>query len=180
MTAREFIKDLTGNYFYERDQIRRSSRRCWGFIFVVFTAFFLLQIYGALVNWGVTVTYRALDGSGGFDSDSLWRHYRTAIFFQAVVLLGVFVHFVAAQFRGKWFIRFGEVGDFIALAAFCRHFQWTHELYPLGSDPYICSSAPVLAGVPTPSATLIFLFCLGLAFCKVVVVLVLAWKVIRK
>lgn len=174
MNPLKFIRALSETYFYEKDKCRKNSRRCWNLLFIAFFSLYLLQIYAAFVNYEAVAGY----GPERLNLEAFRQIQSRAIFLEGLVLLGVFVRVLAARFRGKWPIRFGELGELVALAAFYRHFEWTRELYPIDRD--FCGPTPALAGFPEFLGSLYLLFFLGLAFCKIVLIIALAWKTVRK
>lgn len=176
MTAKKFIKDLSEIYFSEKNKSWKSSRLCWNFIFTAFFSLYLLQIYAAFANYEVVAV--AADSSSDWrNPEQFWAIQSQALYLEGIVLLGIFIRFLSTKFQGKWAVRFGILGEFIALAAFFRHFLWTHELYPLSSG---CVHAPALIGTPDFSGSLNVLFFLILALSKVFLIIALVWKTVRK
>lgn len=176
MNPLKFVKNVSETYFAEKDKSWRSFKYAWDFLFIGFFALYLFQIYAAYVEWENLVVWQAVNF---IDPDEFWQTKLSAIYLQGVVLFGVFVRFMAAQFRGKWAVRFGELGGLIAIAAFFNHYFWTIDAQSKFFDGNICSS-PGLIGMTPFNSQLLMLFFLCWALYKPTLLIALAWKTVRK
>jgi hypothetical protein len=167
MSPLKFVKALAATYFSEKDRLRDQSRRVWNSIFIGFFALYLLQIYGAYYEWQSVLELNRVD------PDRAWQAKLSALYLQGIVLFGIFIKFLTAHFRGKWFVRFGESGELIAFAAFLRHFLRSME----NPSPYY--SRP-LDEIPNLCGVLIVAYFTVWAAYKILRAFAVGWKTVRK
>jgi len=178
MSPLKFVKAVSKTYFAERDKIRNRSKRWWSFTFIVFFSLFLFQIYAAYTDWQLLIVGQAIDNVNTLNPDEFWQTRVGALSLQGVVLLGVFIRFSAGQFRGRWFVRFGEVGEFIAFAAFARHSLWTQEVY--AQFPAIYCGLPSLIGLTPAAAQWLSFFFFCWIFYKFAWIIAVTCETVRK
>lgn len=173
MSAIKFIKKASENYFAEKDKCRHNSRRCWNFIFIAFFCVYLLQIYGAFVNYQTATVARMMA------PEDFWQIQITAMKIQGVMLFGIFIRFFSGHFRGKWSVRFGELGEFVAFASLLHHFNWILEKYHAFHSGEGGAPAPLI-GVPEIFGSLIIMFFYGWVFYKIGYVIAVMRETVRK
>lgn len=176
MSPLKFVKNVSETYFAEKGAARRGFKYAWDFLFIGFFALYLFQIYAAYVDWESLVVLQVVNF---IDPDDFWQTKLSAIYLQGVVLGGVFVRFLAAQFRGKWAVRFGELGALIAIAAFINHYLWTIDAQSKLFEGNACSS-PGLIGMTPLNSQLLALFFLCWTLYKPTFLIAVAWKTVRK
>ena len=170
----QFIKNVSATYFSEMDRVWQSSKRCWHFIFIGFLLIYALQVYGAFVNYPAVAAK-----FGGIDPNEWWSAQVKAMYIQGIVLLGIFIKYLSAHYRGKWAVRFGEVGEFIAFASFLYHLKWILEKYHAFHSGE--GGAPqTLIGVPFVFGDLIILFFIGWITYKIAFAIAVTLKTVRK
>lgn len=167
MKTLNFIRSWSEIYFSEKEKVLNTSRIWWFLILIFFLGSYILQIYG-FVN---------------FSNDSLsnyWAVIRShAVIFQSIVLFGIFVKFLSLQFRGRFALRFSELGEFIAFAACLKHYLLTIETYSTAFGGTACFTPPLI-GVPHFAGGLILIFFMGWLFYKFNWVIAVTWKTVRK
>lgn len=163
MNPLKFIKNVAETYFDERAKIQHRSKRWWNLTFTCFFALFLFQIYAAYLDWQTLVVRQAIDGEMTINAGLLWQNYASAMFLQGIVLGGIFVRFLFGQFRGRWFVRFGELGELVAFAAFLKQFEWMREIHSHPSLADYCGTQSLIGINPTVGQWLTFFF-----FCWVI------------
>ena len=170
----QFIKNVSATYFAEMDKVWQSSKRCWHFIFIGFLLIYALQVHGAYVNYPAVAAK-----FGGIDPNEWWNAQVKAMYIQGIVLLGIFIKYLSAHYRGKWAVRFGELGEFIAFASFLYHLNWVLEKYP---DFHIGKrgASQFLTGVPFIFGDLIILFFIGWVTYKIAFAIAVTLKTVRK
>lgn len=146
MNPFNFIRAASEIYFEERDKIRHRSKRWWILALIAFFALYLWQVEEIYANWTELAVRQAVAGETIYDLDEIWRMRASVIGLQGIVLGGIFLRFLAGQFRGRWFVRFGELAELIALAAFLNHAAWTHEVYSQPGYAHLCG-LPSLIGL---------------------------------
>ena len=170
----QFIKNVSATYFAEMDSIRQISKRCWHFIFIGFLLIYALQVYGAYVNYPAVAAK-----FGSLYANEFWQAQIKAIFIQGIVLLGIFVKYLSAHYRGKWAVRFGELGEFVAFASFLYHLRWILEKYPdfrFG----VRGVSQLLNGVPFIFGDLMVLFFVGWIVYKIAFTIAVTSKTVGK
>jgi hypothetical protein len=173
MIPLKFVKHAAEIYFDEKEKVWQKSRSCWNFIFIAFCCIYLLQIYGAFINYQTAMVSRLMD------PEEFWRMQLTAMRIQGVMLFGIFIRFFAGHFRGKWAVRFGELGEFVAFATLLHHFNWIWEKFHAFHSGE--GGAPsVLIGVPGIFGTLVIMFFYGWVFYKLAWMIDALWKTFRK
>lgn len=178
MSPLEFVRKMSDIYFDEKEKCRRNSRRSWNFIFTLFFFLYLFQIFTAYIVWLDLAFYRLTDESAVLNIEEFRRLRLAALFFQGVVLGGIFLRFAAARFRGRWAMRVGEAGELIAFAALAGHLAWTIERRSYVFDGNGCFSSP-LEGTHFYNGEIIVIFFLGWAIYKILLLSVAAWKTLR-
>jgi len=174
MKLHEFIKNISATYFAETDKVWEIAKRCWHFIFIGFLFIYALQIYGAYINYP-SVAARF----GGINADEFWNAQAKAMTIQGILLLGIFIRYLSAHYRGKWAVRFGELGEFIAFASFIYHLDWILEKYHAFHSGE-GGAQQTLIGVPFIFGDLIVLFFFGWVIYKIAFVIAVTWKTVRK
>jgi len=172
MKLHKLTREISETYFSEIEKCRKNSKRFWSFLFLAFFASYLFQIYSAYVE----ISY--ITDSNSIILDEYWQFKIDAIKIQGIVLTGIFIKFLSSVFRGKWAIRFGEVGELIAFAAFWKHVLWTSEINSQYSNGVYCGS-PYLIGMNW-IGNWIGLFIFSRLFCKILLVIAVSWKTVRK
>lgn len=179
MTVKKFIKELSETYFSEKNKSWQNSRRCWSFIFASFFGLYLFQIYAADAEFQSFALWQSNAGEAFLNAEAFWQTKVSAIYFQGIVLSGIFIRFAAAHFRGKWFARFGELGELVGFAALVGHFRWTVGLRSGDFGGHACYSSG-LAGMIPIGEQIISLFFLGWIFYKIFWLIAVTWKTVRK
>ena len=179
MNPLKFVKAVSETYFTERDGIRNRSKRWWSFTFIAFFSLYLFQIYAAYMDWQSLIVQQAIENLFTISPDEFWQNKVNAMYLQGIVLFGVFVRFLAGQFRGRWFVRFGELGELIAFAAFLKHYLWTIEVKSKLFDGYACSSPSLIGLIPAAGQWLLFFFYCWLQY-KILWIIAVTWKTVRK
>lgn len=167
MSLRKFVKDVSETYFSEKDKSWNNSKRFWNFLFIGFFALYLFQIYTAYIDF---------NNQNLINPNEFWQTKLYAAYLQGIVLSGVFIRFASAQFRGKWFIRFGELGEFIGFAAFVRHLLWHFS----SSAGDYCTASPSIIGLTQINSQLLTLYFLGWFIYKTFWLIAVIWKTVRK
>jgi hypothetical protein len=181
MNPLKFVKNVSETYFAEKSKSWRNYKYVWDFLFISFFALYLIQIYSAYIDWERLVVLHAVNKWEWdfFTPDRFWQTKLSAIFLQGIVLLGVFIRFLAGQFRGRWFFRFGEFGGLIAIATLFNHYQWTVSVQSQFFQGNSCSSPGLLGMMPFASQWLmLFFFCWVLY--KFTFLIAVTWVTVRK
>ena len=176
MKLLKLIKSVSETYFAERDKIWNRSKRWWSFTFVCFFSLFLFQIYAAYTDWQLLVDIVRINDLTTPDLDQLWQIKVYALYLQGIVLFGIFTRFLSGQFRGSWFIRFGELSELIAFATFCQHYVLTIQVK---SETAACGSSSLTGMVPFNSQW-IGCFFFGWFIYKMIWIIAVTWKTVRK
>ena len=176
MNLLKSIKSISKTYFAERDKTWKRSKRWWSFTFVCFFSLFLFQIYAAYTDWQSLVDIAGINDLTTPDLNDLWQTKADALYLQGIVLFGIFTRFLSGQFRGRWFVRFGELGEIIAFAAFCQHYVLTIQV---NSKTVACGSSFLTGMVPFNSQW-IGCFFFGWFVYKMTWIIAVIWKTVRK
>jgi hypothetical protein len=163
MNPFKFIKAVSETYFAERSKIQHRSRRWWSVTFIGFFALYLFQVYAAYADWQILAVQHAIYGGIPINLDEIWQNKTAGMYLQGIVLGGIFIRFLFGQFRGKWSVRFGELGEYIAIAGFLKHFALTYEFYSHPAYANHCGPSSLIGLIPFVSQWLTF-FC----FCWIV------------
>lgn len=178
MRPHKLFKEISETYFAEKDTVWSRSKRWWSFLFLLFFSLYLFQIYAAFMDWQPASNPMSFSETKDFDINIFWRTKVDALIIQGIVLFGIFVKFLTSQFRGRWFLRFGELGEVIAFAAFYKHYVWTNEVLSNLGNVY-CGSPSLFGMTPFVSQWLgLFFFCWFIY--KILWIIAVTWKTVRK
>ncbi len=179
MNPLKFVKATAETYFAEKTTAWRSLKYFWDAVFIGFFALYLFQIYAAYIDWSQLAALAVINNWNSIDPAALWQTKLSAIYLQGIVLFGVFLKFLSAQFRGTWFLRFGELGGLIAIAAFFQHYRWTVEVRSTFFEGSACSE-PGLLGMVSFNSQWLMLFFFSWVLYKFIFLIAVMWKTVRK
>ncbi len=171
MIDSNFLKNWIETYYTQKEKNLNRSRVSSLLIFLLVFSLFTLQInsYNQLI--------RELDGQ---ISSDLYSGIIKALVFQATIVLGLFVRFLALRFKGKFAFRFAEAGVLIAFFAWLGHFVWTNQWMEDASKFMPVCFPPILLYTPyLPAVGLTFGF-IGWFFYKIIFLIAVTWKTVRE
>lgn len=165
----EFVRNWSDIYYADKEKLQAKSKIYWTFVLLLFTANVCLQLYGLYLSRNDLI----------FDSYRFRSRQSTALIYQTVILIGFLIKYISLQYRSRFALKLGEVGELIAFSSCLGHRILTIQIHNesfYGQGSYF---EPLIGISPHIGSLILGCFSVWVIY-KILWIIAVMWKTIRK